>query len=261
MIMKKNLSAAAVLMFSAAVYSQVGINTQAPQATLDVTAKNTNGTTPEGLIPPRLTGNQVQAADAQYGVNQRGAIVYVTAPVTSASTKTANITSEGYYYFNGSLWQNFSGSSTPSLIFADYANSGQGITLNSSNWNNWNYTGASITLPAKSRYNVRVAQSMGFGLMPADQSIRLVVSFADSATGSFTYSTDLMELRQIPGTRGPASFSGIISGNFIINNTSANPKTYYYFVGSASVQGYTGTISTFGGRAWNTDTINAIRID
>ncbi|WPO83399.1 hypothetical protein SD427_03395 [Chryseobacterium sp. JJR-5R] len=259
--MKKNLSAAVVIMFSVAVYSQVGINTQTPRATLDVTAKNTNGTTPEGFIPPRLTGNQVQAADVQYGAGQAGAIVYITAPVTSPSTKTANIIAEGYYYFNGSLWQNFSGSSTPSLIFANYANSGQGITLNSSNWNNWNYTGASITLPAKSRYNVRVAHTMGFGLMPADQSIRLIVSFADSATASFTISTDLMEVRQIPGTRGPATISGIISGNFIINNTSANPKTYYYFVGSATAQGYTGTINNFGGRAWATDTINAIRID
>ena len=122
--MKKNLSAAAALMFSAAVYSQVGINTQAPKATLDIIAKNTNGTTAEGMIAPRLTGNQIQSADALYGADQRGAIVYITAPVTSSSTKTANITSEGYYYFNGSLWQNMGISGSPATTWTLTGNAG-----------------------------------------------------------------------------------------------------------------------------------------
>ncbi len=128
--MKKNLSAAAVLMFSAAVYSQVGINTQAPKATLDIIAKNTNGTTAEGMIAPRLTGNQIQSADALYGADQRGAIVYITSPVTSSSTKTANITSEGYYYFNGSLWQNMGISGSPATTWTLSGNSGTNPATN-----------------------------------------------------------------------------------------------------------------------------------
>jgi len=261
--MKKTLFAAAALISSAAVYSQVGINTQTPRATLDVIAKNTNGTTPEGLIPPRLTGNQVQAADAQYGANQRGAIVYVTAPVTSASTKTANITAEGYYYFNGSLWQNLSASSAPPMILADYANSGEGITLSSSNWGSYNYTGTSITLPPNSRYVVTVRNLIASGsntAMPSGQSIELTGAFSDSAT-VFTDSPDTIRGSQIKGERTPLVFFGKVDGSIILNNTSANPKTYYYFAGQAIVQGYTGTISRFGGRYWALDTMYAVRVN
>ncbi|WPO83400.1 hypothetical protein SD427_03400 [Chryseobacterium sp. JJR-5R] len=259
--MKKTLFAAAALISSAAVYSQVGINTQTPRATLDVIAKNTNGTTPEGLIPPRLTGNQVQAADAQYGANQRGAIIYVTAPVTTSSTKTANVTSEGYYYFNGSLWQNISASSAPSMILADYANSGDGITLNSSNWTNWNYTGASITLPANSRYVVTVVNLLTRGgFMPAGQSIEIIGSFSDSAT-AFATSPDIVRGSQIRGAYAPVTFSAKMEGSTILNNTSANPKTYYYFAGSAIVQGYTGTLNNLGGRYWAADNMYAVRVN
>ncbi len=103
--MKKNLSAAAALFLSAALYAQVGVNNTSPKATFDVTAKTTDGSKPEGLIVPRLTGNQIQSADAQYGSDQKGAMIYATAAVTSSTSKTVNITAEGYYYFDGSLWQ------------------------------------------------------------------------------------------------------------------------------------------------------------
>ncbi len=259
--MKRKLSVMAILCCSVLVYSQVGINTQAPQATLDVTAKNTNGTTPEGLIPPRLTGNQVQAADAQYGVNQRGAIIYVTSPVTSPGTKTANITSEGYYYFNGSLWQNLSVSSAPSLILPNYVNNGQGVNFNPNATSGWYYTGTSITLPANSRYAITVCNFITGGQMSSNQLVRVSTSFSDSAT-AFTYTPDMIGSKLISGTRTPISFYGEVKGSFIINNTSPNPKTYYYFVGQSSVQGgYNGTIQFFGGKVWDEDMIYALRVN
>ncbi|MCP1298824.1 hypothetical protein NK356_06585 [Chryseobacterium sp. S0630] len=98
------------LLFSIPAYAQVGINNTSPKATLDITAKTTNGTAPEGLIPPRLTGDQIKAADAQYTAAQTGAMIYATAAVTSVSPKTANITAEGYYFFDGAAWQKVSGS-------------------------------------------------------------------------------------------------------------------------------------------------------
>ncbi|THV59381.1 hypothetical protein [Chryseobacterium candidae] len=90
------------------VFSQVGINTTSPQATIDVKAKTTDGSKPEGLIPPRLTGDQISSADNQYGANQIGTIIYATAPVAVTTTKTKNITSAGYYYFDGVLWNKMS---------------------------------------------------------------------------------------------------------------------------------------------------------
>ncbi|MEY8758927.1 hypothetical protein [Chryseobacterium tongliaoense] len=85
--------------------SQVGINTSIPNATLDVTAKTTDGSKPEGILTPRLTGDQIKSADSQYTNLQRGTLIYATAAVTVSSTKTANITSAGYYYFDGNIWQ------------------------------------------------------------------------------------------------------------------------------------------------------------
>ncbi|MDR6159059.1 hypothetical protein QF023_002575 [Chryseobacterium sp. SLBN-27] len=105
----KSIITLAGCLFSLTMYAQVGINNNNPQATLDITAKTTNGSRPEGLIAPRLTGDQIRAGDAQYGTAQKGAIIYATAAATSVSSKTANITSEGYYYFDGTAWQKITG--------------------------------------------------------------------------------------------------------------------------------------------------------
>ncbi|WP_144282071.1 hypothetical protein [Chryseobacterium echinoideorum] len=113
--MKKNIIFLGALLLSSAAYSQVGINNETPKATLDVTAKTTNGTKPEGIIAPRLTGDQIKSADTQYDTPQIGTIVYATAAVGTSTPKTVNITSPGYYYFDNNLvWQKF-GSGTAAV--------------------------------------------------------------------------------------------------------------------------------------------------
>ena len=106
------------LILSQFTFAQVGINNTNPKASLDVTAKTIDGSKPEGIIAPRLTGDQILAADAQYGTDQSGTILYATAPVTAASTKTAAITTAGYYYFDGSLWQKLSGGGSAAAFFS-----------------------------------------------------------------------------------------------------------------------------------------------
>lgn len=109
--MKTHLLPLFFFMSSGYIYSQVGVNTVTPKATLDVVSKNIDGSTPEGIIAPRLTGDQIKAADMQYGSAQKGAIVYATAAVGTISSKTINVTSEGYYYFDGNIWQKIGRSS------------------------------------------------------------------------------------------------------------------------------------------------------
>jgi len=104
-ISMKKIIIASCMLVSKLIFAQIGINTPTPNATLDVVAKTTNGSQPEGIIAPRLTGDQIKSGDAQYTANQRGALVYATSAVGTASTKTANITRAGYYYFDGALWQ------------------------------------------------------------------------------------------------------------------------------------------------------------
>lgn len=85
--------------------AQVGINTEDPQATLHVMSHATNSTTSEGIIAPNLTRAQVIGKDAQYGAAQKGAYVYITSVDGTETVKTAHITTTGYYFFNGDMWQ------------------------------------------------------------------------------------------------------------------------------------------------------------
>jgi hypothetical protein len=104
--MKKILFLITVFTGSFTSYSQVGIATITPAATLDVVGKSTTTTVPDGIIAPRLTGDQLKAKDAVYLAAQTGALVYVTAAASPTTAKTINVTSEGYYYLDGTpVWQ------------------------------------------------------------------------------------------------------------------------------------------------------------
>jgi len=94
---------------AASLKSQVTIGSlEPPKATLDVVAVNTDGTTAEGIIAPRLTLSQLILANAQYTPEQRGAIVYVTDLTGAAPAgKTAAVAAIGYYFFDGAVWQPF----------------------------------------------------------------------------------------------------------------------------------------------------------
>ena len=95
------------------VSGQVGINTPTPQATLQVEGKPTITTELDGIIPPRLTGNQLQAKT--YTTLQNGALVYVTSATTSPSGQTINVKSVGIYFFNAFLNQWVSLTTNPSV--------------------------------------------------------------------------------------------------------------------------------------------------
>lgn len=113
--MKRHLLAAAFLS-APFINAQVGINTTAPRATLDVAPKNTDGTTAEGVIAPRLSGNQLSSADSMYTSAHAGVIVYATSAPSPLTSKTLNITAPGYYYFDGSIWHGMGAQSTTTTL-------------------------------------------------------------------------------------------------------------------------------------------------
>lgn len=103
----KNQFILLIVLMSGSLYSQVGINTETPKATLDVVASPEISTRVDGLIAPRLEGNELSAKDALYTADQTGAIVYAKSAASPTTARTVNVTAEGYYYFDGEIWQKF----------------------------------------------------------------------------------------------------------------------------------------------------------
>ena len=105
-------------LFSHLYQSQVGIDVTDPKATLDVAANPTNLSKIDGMIAPRLSGNELKAKDALYGINQNAAIVFATSAASPVTPKTIEITKAGYYYYDAILgkWMTFQSSTGTGTI-------------------------------------------------------------------------------------------------------------------------------------------------
>jgi hypothetical protein len=88
------------------IQGQVGINTQTPETTLEVVGKPNDTNHFDGIIPPRITGNQL--ATKTYSIAKKGAVVFATSSASNLSGQVKNITEAAPYYFDGNLWQPFS---------------------------------------------------------------------------------------------------------------------------------------------------------
>ncbi|WP_106915072.1 hypothetical protein [Chryseobacterium aurantiacum] len=104
---KKNVILLVGTLFSSiTMYSQVGINTNAPAATLEVSSVPGSINKADGIITPKLRGSELKSKDAAYGSAQTGAIIYITEGLLLSNTtpKTRKVVTAGYYYFNGTEW-------------------------------------------------------------------------------------------------------------------------------------------------------------
>jgi hypothetical protein len=108
-------------------YSQIGINTATPQSTLDINAKNPTGTTTDtdGILIPRVDRQRAQ----NMNIVEISTIIYINDYATGSQTgKALNIDTNGFYYYNGSVWEKINktllsypiGSITQSFKSADY---------------------------------------------------------------------------------------------------------------------------------------------
>lgn len=101
--MRKTNLTLALLAFSSIIYAQVGINTPSPSATMDITAKNTTGTSTEvdGLLVARVDRLRAQSMTG----TPVSTMIYVNGVTNGSQTGTAvNIDAVGYYYYNGTVW-------------------------------------------------------------------------------------------------------------------------------------------------------------
>ncbi|WES98436.1 tail fiber domain-containing protein [Chryseobacterium arthrosphaerae] len=91
------------MMFSQA--GRIGINTVNPKATMDITAKTDGAVAAEGIMIPRLTGDQIQTMTAGLQPGTESLMIYATAVPASPTAKVAKIIQPGYYFWNGSNWE------------------------------------------------------------------------------------------------------------------------------------------------------------
>lgn len=108
--MKKSIYKIAVLGFlglgvntfaqSANYEGKVGVNTERPNATLDVVANVSDGSKIEGFKTPELTGEALKEMTALLGEKNNGLVVFVTTGVTTPDAGTSAVTVPGYYRFN-----------------------------------------------------------------------------------------------------------------------------------------------------------------
>lgn len=84
--------------------AQVGVGTTTPNATLDVTATNPTGpsTNVDGILIPRISRQRAQVMTG----TPTSTLVYIDEVTTgTASGTTVNVTSVGFYFFNGTIWE------------------------------------------------------------------------------------------------------------------------------------------------------------
>lgn len=130
------------LIFCPLLVAQIGINTHSPNATVDIVGAADDPQKADGIIVPRLSGEQLKTKDGTYGKEQDGTLIYVTVPLQSNNTsaKTINVLEKGYYFFNASkgqegewLWL-YRG--YPQIIYGGEvgsANNGGPLTISSTN--------------------------------------------------------------------------------------------------------------------------------
>lgn len=111
--MDRILYTVGIILLSLNVFSQVGVNTDTPKTTLDVSAnRDETGQIIDnnqllGLQAPRLTRQELFDNTAVYGSDQKGALIYITdISGGQANGQLININeADHYYYFDGGFWQ------------------------------------------------------------------------------------------------------------------------------------------------------------
>lgn len=225
--MKKELLTLSLLISTGFAFSQVGINTTEPKATFDVNAKETNATTAEGIIAPRLSGDEITEKDAKYSSDQTGTLIYATSAATVPSTKTINITAAGYYYFDGSKWNRFTNASAKNGLVsdADFVQLGGALTkqttINTDATNN-------LVINATGIGNINVEENQGLNVLATAINSSTAKAIAVrgrvfQGTGSIGQARGVSGAANITGgtvngTATGAYFNTAISGTTLPNN-------------------------------------------
>ena len=219
----KKLSHLLLALIVVSIQGQVGINTQNPEATLEVVGKPNDANHYDGIIPPRITGNQLAAKT--YSSAKKGAVVFVTSPATNLSAQVVNITKSGLYYFDGDLWKSFLQEDTLNTVaLRGHTSTTELVVKNNLHLNfdeKENYILGSSRSPITGDYNSINASDSNITSGKGNSANSYAMSQGE-VTGKLNYGAGVSALNGIAngiisGSRnvgiGPGAMSYITSGN------------------------------------------------
>ncbi|MGG5211107.1 hypothetical protein ACQWU4_19470 [Chryseobacterium sp. MIQD13] len=203
-----------VLLFAEYSFGQIGISTSSPKVTMDIASSPTDLTKADGLIAPRLTGDELKLKDGLYTTDQTGAIVYITAISAATTPKTINIIETGYYFFDGSIWMKMN------IEPWKASQTQMPATLNNQDIYQMGKVGINTIKPVA---NLDVRGAVRFGLPHTDEVNGISPIGTNSMTAgsqnlvSGTNSVAFGQSNNVKSARGIA-----VGGNNILNNTTGS---------------------------------------
>ncbi|WP_336703297.1 hypothetical protein [Chryseobacterium indologenes] len=209
--MKKRILPLVLLFPFFKAYTQVGINTTSPAATLDIVAKNTTGTSTsvDGVLISRLDR---QRAQSMTGV-PTSTLIYVNSVATGSQTGTAvNINAVGYYYYDGTEWvklHNPTNSATGNIYNTDGALTGNRIVSQGSDTLAFTGTATNAFSVDNTTFSVDAANDrIGVGTTTPDT--KLTISTPDGSYG-LNHTNGTIKLKTYIG--GGAAYMGTTTAN------------------------------------------------
>ena len=221
--MTKIIICAALFVASFTSFSQVGIGTLNPKATLDVVGDPSTATAVDGISLPKLTADQL-AAKTGYGQDQNGAMVYVTAvPSTTLTGEFINVTNKGIY------------------VYTHDGTSGLWTAVDRGKWTNLDGNSISSFTENTATQQVKVDLSATSGNQELILSPkRMVMSSEDPNTGLSTISFDL---KGTGSGASPQTFRRHSSIESNVATAEGNQKTTNYIQFRASTRNAATTFS------------------
>ena len=240
--MKKTLLSVSILATGLA-FAQVGINTDSPVATFEVAGKPNSTSTIDGLVAPKISLLNLNAKSNIYTTSQTGAIIFVDS-ITGAtgSGKTAEVDSEGYYYYDGTKWTKFKSTTAVNTqdlflvgdnnhITIDGGNSGTGTDAGTGS-NNIGLGKKSLNSITTGSNNISMGENsletlttgshniaLGQGALKANTTNSTITAIGNNALAAYnTTPTFASEIPLAIGSNALAKFNDTGMGNMAIGN-------------------------------------------
>ncbi|UYW01728.1 hypothetical protein K5I29_02040 [Flavobacterium agricola] len=249
-------------LFSLTTYSQVGIVTTTPKATLDIQAINPTGSSSQvdGILIPRVDRERAQNMENI----STSTLVYVSDALSGEQIgKAIHINENGYYFFDGNVWQKLTQTSSKfnlgdikySALKIDhdgwYLLDGRQIsTLTNVSKNNANLLGFTTNLPNANGRVIKQVSSKEVNTVGGNSTAKSIsitranipnftMSGTTSSNGAHTHTTTNNNY-----TTGAVNSSGFSSGGQTWATTSLVNSAFT--INSAGAHTHTFSVSTGG---------------